>query len=197
MLIEGDYYKISSVWLFRTFDEQVNVFHVGLLDTGVLSQDFIREDIAGWLTDLYSGYVGRMSNALVHDRVEIFNVTTGNPEIPLAPITALNGGSSGEAMPPQTCAEVWARTETSRHIGRKYLPTSVEGEYDGTQWGATMRSSLSGFATKWKAGFTGTHGVTVLPGVWDASAGILRPIVYAVYASTPRTQRRRRVGVGR
>lgn len=187
--------RCSLVWNVAG-ETQVNVHYVKVTSIVAQTQAQIRADLAQYFSVAYAFATTWMSTALLHDRTEIFIVTTSAPEDPMARDATLDGDNAGEILPAQTAAEVYWRTGATRHIGRTFLPTFTEAANAGGQLAAGTLNDLDDFGGALRDAFTATNGVVCQKGIYDKSAGLLRFITSYVVPLHFRTQRRRRVGVG-
>lgn len=192
---ENDIIKCSVVWS-NIGGVNVNVHHVQVTQTAAKTQAQIRADIGEFFEDAYASIVSSISNTLLHDRIDLFNISDGNPETTIPAIAALDGGSAGEALPTQSSAEVYFRTGVSRHIGRTFTPFMAEGANAGAEISSAVRTALQTFGDYFINGQTMTNGVTVRKMIYDPSAAVARGIIDAVVPLYWRTQRRRTFGRG-
>jgi hypothetical protein len=94
-------------------------------------------------------------------------------------------------------ATVWWRTNASRHIGRKFLPTFTEAANNAGIIDTTTVAGMSTFLGRTSAGVPGTEGRAYQMVIWDDSLGSGRVPIGGGVSTRFKTQRRRRVGVGR
>lgn len=192
----NDIVRAASVWAWTGTAEMVNTLHLKIGVPGAQTQTDIRTAIENYLVNAYQNITAWMTAALVHARVELFNVTDQTPETWIGNIALIDGASGGEALPPQVSAEVFFRTGVSRHIGRIFIPTFAEGAQAGGDIVIACRNDLADFGADIAGQFTDANGVTVDYVVYDRSAGVGRPAVGYTVPLEMRTQRRRRRGVG-
>lgn len=191
----NDLIRCASVWQVGA-EEQVNVHYLTVTGIAAQTQEQIRQDIAEWFTDGYSTVVGLMWQSTDHLRIELFNVTDGNPEPTISAQALLNGTNAGEILPPQVAAEVYFRTGISRRIGRTFLPTFTEATITDASWVAATITGLQTFGNYCRDIHVLTNGVNLEKKIWDRAALVARDVIEAVVPFDSRTQRRRRVGVG-
>lgn len=187
--------KVSPVWLLNGGDEQVNTWHIRVTGIAAQTQTEIRSDLVDYLEYLYADVINEMATAVVHNRVDILNVITGNPELPMGAIAALNGTDAVSPLPAQVAMLVFGRTGISRRIAKKYLPSFSEDSVDGGLVTSAAETRLSDMADKLSEQYTAANGVQFTTGVWNLDAGYAA-VIGGAYSIVPATQRRRKVGRG-
>jgi hypothetical protein len=175
----------------------VNVYHVKLIDggSGAADEEY-RALIQAWVEDLYTEVKAFVSDLVQGRVIELYNVTDDTPEAPLEFDPTWGGGASGQLLPQGVAAFVFARTNTKRVQGRKYLPVFTESANEVGSWGTTTRTAMVAFGTRWAAGFIAAGGESILTGVYHKSTGTLLPIVNTAIRTDARYQRRRIAGRG-
>lgn len=191
----NDLVRCASVWQVGA-EEQVNVHYLTVTGIAAQTQQQIRQDIAEWFTDGYTTVVSKMWGSTNHLRIELFNITDGNPEPTIGAQALLDGSNAGEVLPAQVAAEVYFRTGISRRIGRTFLPTFTEAVITDGSWVAATLADLQTFGDYCRDIHVLTNGVNLEKKIWDRAALIARDVIEAVVPFDSRTQRRRRVGVG-
>jgi hypothetical protein len=191
----NDLIRCACVWQVAA-EEQVNVHYLTVTGIAAQTQEQIRQDIAEWFTDGYTTVVGLMWGSINHLRIELFNVTDGNPEPTISAQALLDGSNAGELLPAQVAAEVYFRTGVSRRIGRTFLPTFTEATISDAAWVAGTLTGLQTFGNYCRDIHVLTNGVNLEKKIYDRAGAVARDIIEAVVPFDSRTQRRRRVGVG-
>lgn len=193
---EGNVLRLAVVWRLDAADEQVNTFIIRVNETGLIGTDEeTRNAISEYLTDLYAGPVQDIVNNLVHNRVEIFNLTLAAPELPIGAIAALNGQDTGVMQPAGVSMLVFGRTGISRVIARKFMPTYSTGALADGQFSAGALGRAADFAEIWEAPWSNANLTELEAGVWRNGTTFV-PIAQAVAQPNPAYQRRRRKGRG-
>lgn len=190
----NDILRISIVWKYRLLDEQVNVYHVKITTPAANYGDF-QDDVKEWAGNLYSDVIAAMSQEVVHNRFEVFNETTGNPELPIGDEASLDGTNTADALASQTAALVFGRTGYSRRISRKFLPTFTDTTLVNGVWDTGTTPLLANMAGKLADLYPATNGTGFNIGVYNPTDGFVS-VVQGAYSVVPVTQRRRRLGRG-
>lgn len=194
---QDDIIRVALTWLVNSLYEQVNVHPVRVdAIVGTPTDDQILDDIVNeFQTHLYTNVVGVISNNVVGNLVNMFNLTQNVPYAARA--NPIDGTSvATDALPYQTTALVFMNGNARRRQGRCYLPVSVEVEStDQGVWSAPMQGALANFVADWIVPMVGTHG-TYSRVITDH--GGVNPILpsFGGYSTAPRTQRRRTPGRG-
>jgi hypothetical protein len=152
--------------------------------------------IAAAIDQAYSRFSTVMSNSLIFDTIEFYNVTQDLPMGEVAWPVQVGGGDATDGLPPQIAAQINFVTGLPRSQGRKYFGcfTEQHSEDDGyvssslLAWLALAAADLllgavSG-GTTWSIGHYKVSTSTFIQ--WLSA---IVPIVFA-------TQRRRKAGVG-
>lgn len=191
----NDVLRLSTVWTVGGSDEQVNVWHVGVTTIPGSVAD-LNDDLAEYLTDLYSDVLTAMVNDLVHTRIEVFNVTDGSPEVWIGAVPALDGQDSGDPLPLGAAMLVYWRTSISRVIGKKYLPTMSEANHTGGVWNAGTILAGDDMGLKFMNPYVSANGTTIRGQVYRPTTNTTTlPITYTT-SPIVAYQRRRRPGRG-
>lgn len=194
-IVNNDIIRLAVVWDLDGSDEQINTYHVRVQSPPASLVD-LYADITDYLEDLYAEVRQNSPNELVHNRVEIYNVTGDNPELPIGALVLLNGTSTAERMAEGVAPLVFARTSVKRRIGRKFLPVATEENLDSGVWASTAFSRMQIFAGKWASIFTAPNGTVFEALVGSSLAMGFSVIAQAVASPRPGYQRRRRIGRG-
>lgn len=177
-------------------DDQVNVYHLKVTDVGTDDQQQLRDALVEYLESFYAIVNVDISDTLTYDSVEIFNVTTGDPE-PTEPWTTLTIGlGDDEALPSGCCALMLGRTATGGVLGKKYLPTYTEPAQNGGVWTAPVLVRMLLAAAIWIAPFVSSTGSTFRPVVYSRLLEVAHIFTGALVNSVVAYQRRRKRGVG-
>lgn len=193
----SDIIRVGNVWVFAGVAEMINVLHIKITGFVAQTEGQVQSDIEDYLLAMYTPLATWFDDSLVHNRIEMFNVTDQASMSPLGANALMDGGNAGETLPTQVAAEVFYRTATPRHIGRTFLPVMTEAANANGSVAAALQGDLATFAQEFSTEFTGTNGVVLRGVVYDRSAGLSRDITSYGVPTFFRTQRRRRIGVGR
>lgn len=194
-ITNGDLLRCSVVWKYGSADEQINVWHVGVADPAAVETDLL-DDIEEYFGWLYAEVVALCTTSLVHDRIEIFNVSQNTPEPWVGQVAALNGASGSDPLPTGVAAMIYARTSQSRVIGKKYMPTWVESVLTAGVWTQTGLDALDDIRTRWGAVYAATHGTDFRSGIYSAAHAQMYYPISSTSVATPAYQRRRKLGRG-
>lgn len=192
----GHVYRASVRWLLNGSDEQVNVWHFQVVG-GIPGSDAAQlAEFEEALVTLYGGTIACMVDDLVHQDVNLFDETIDAPMVGIGAITDLNGTESGDPLPAGVSAFIYAKTNRSRTIGRKFLPVFSETLTTGGVWGSTVLTELPLMGNRWRLGIVTSGDMEVQFGVYGDVGGWRVPIS-THYSLQPAYQRRRRIGSGR
>lgn len=192
----GNIYRASVRWLYGGSDEQVNVWHFQVMGGIPATEAEELADFSEVLEDLYGTVPTFFPTALVHQDVTLYNETLNNPMVSIGALTALNGTSGTDPLPTGVAAFIYAKTNRSRTIGRKFLPVFTEGHTAAGVWTSTVTDELVLMGNRWRLGDVGANGMEVQFGVFGPTGGWRVPISTS-YSLQPAYQRRRRIGSGR
>ena len=109
------------------------------------------------------------------------------------------GESIGDPLPSGVAALIEVTTDTSRVMGKKYLPGFSELAQTAGLWVSGVLAALASCAMAWAYGHVGTHtsDTSYMAGVWSVKAGGFKQFTGAgAVNDVPAYQRRRKAGVG-
>lgn len=192
----GNIYRASVRWLYGGSDEQVNVWHFQVMGGIPATEADELADFEEVLVDLYGTVPTLMTSSLVHQDVTLYNETLDAPMVSIGAISDLNGTSGSDPLPTGVAAFIYAKTNRSRTIGRKFLPTFAETHTSAGVWSVTVTDELTLMGNRWRLGDVGANGMEVQFGVFGPVGGWRVPIS-TNYSLQPAYQRRRRIGSGR
>lgn len=194
-LTVGRTYRCALVWLLNGTDLQVNVHYVSMGGSQPASEVAARTDLYAYFNDLYADVIVDVVDNIQHQRIDVWDALTGNPEFTGSASTPLHGTGTAEMLPEAASAFVYGRTGIKRRIARKFLPTFGETSLVDGVWSSTVQTRLQAFCDKWETTYTGANGST-----WHAVVftppSIFTDISEALYSTRPAYQRRRRLGRG-
>lgn len=194
-LESGHIYSAAVRWRYGTGDDQVNVWHFECVGDVAPTEAEQRADLEEALVDLYGLVPSFMSDQLTHLDVTVFDITASAPTVGLGAISDLDGTNSNEALPSGVSAFLYAKTNRSHTIGRKFLPTFVRNYVVSGVWTSTVTDELVLMGNRWRLGFVAANETELQFGVYGAAGGWRTPISTA-YSIVPAYQRRRRFGAG-
>lgn len=192
---DNDVLRVSPRWRYTSAADIVNVLHLKVgTDTPTAWSD-VAADIAGFLVAMYDPIISHMATGVVHAGTQVQNVTQGTILPPLSSTAYLDGTNVGDALPPQITCLCLFHTLYSRVQGRIYLPTFTETEQTAGAWSAGVVSDVEDALDYLLLPQTMVNGTTLRYCVQSTSHGALYPLSRAMVTS-PRVQRRRRIGAG-
>jgi len=144
---ENTIWKVSIVGRFGLGQTFVNTMHYRQLGAIVGSDpaELLANDVADKVTELYAGLICASSQI---DAIEVRQVTdpplTGF-DLPMS----VNGGQSGDQLPPQVCGLISWRTGMigRNQRGRIYVPAPAESLNDAGQVAVGLQDAYADFAT--------------------------------------------------
>lgn len=200
MIGAGDKLSIAANMLNGGLSKVVNVFKLSVSSLASQTQAQIRADIAEYVEGIFTDIISEMEDALSFDNIDIYNLTGNIIEPQIEWPTLTQGGNAAAPLPIGCAALVLARTGVSRHIGRKFFGTLVEGRATGSFWDSTMIGKLLLALGDYMNVFTGSNGVGLTPGVQEillgGGLGVFRPFIGGSVQAQVAYQRRRKFGVG-
>jgi hypothetical protein len=176
----------------------VNVYHWRIALMSTSTDENINDAILERMEDLYSPFLGFMSDSLNFSDINIFNVTQDMPigSFPWPTISSGTGGS-GESLPPQVAYFIRGLSGFSRNWAKKFIGPFLETASAGSGVvQAAVMTAGGTFATNWLASLMATGGARLESVVYHASAGLWRELVEAVSTNIWATFRTRRHGRG-
>lgn len=192
----GDTLRISVVWKFNGTDEQANVLHARITPDIAGSDAEFLEDLVDYVKYLYQNVMPVVASALIHDRIEVQNVTQSIVFGSLGADPELDGANtSSAAMSPQDTTLIIAPTTISRVQGRIYLPTTVEGEASAGNVGSNMVDGAEVMALRLLSAHVEANGTGFRYVVRLSNGDTVFPFSARVIPQF-RTQRRRTTGRG-
>lgn len=194
-IIAGDIIRVSSVWKYNATDDQVNVLHLKVGADMAASDNDILDDILEYVHDAYLNVQSFFSTLVTHDHFEIVDVTRALHFGTFGADSALDGGQTGDALPPQVTGLVIFPTTSSRIQGRVYLPTFGEAQNASGAWVSGVMTGMTDFGIALTAPVTEGNGTRVQYVVREHGGSGIIPRSYRVIPN-PRIQRRRQVGRG-
>jgi len=180
--------------LFNGVDEQVNVLHLIVTNGGTSPENDVLNDVHDFLEAAYGELVPGIASVLDHGGASVFNVTAHGPIGEVSPIAALNGGATGQCLPPQVAALLVLPTAVSRVQGRVYIPTTAEGYNDGGLVELAYRAFIVDFGDYLTTTYVGAAGNSLRYRVVGAHGNLVPTSAFVVPRF--RTQRRRTSGRG-
>lgn len=195
----NDVIRAACVWKLNGADEIVNVFHLQVFDAASLIEDAnLNLGVAAWFERAYftSNVVGSVSNEVLHDRIEMYNVTLDAPLLDVGRIPELDGDSTGERLPEGVAGLVIARTAKKRRVGRKFLPVFTEGASSSGQWASGVLTTMAAFGDYWRTDFVTEEDFSLRGVVGGEGTPLWSPIIQTLARTLPAYQRRRRIGRG-
>lgn len=193
----NDVIEVTAKGKFNTADDIINVYQAKITDP----QGGTKAETLSWVGE-YLVAIGTPLNPLFHPTYELVELIVEN----LTQNTFLGqivvgtiGTNLSEALPPQVCALVMARTPTPAIDGRKYLGPFGEDTQSQGIWTAGTLTALQAFATVWEDVFVAVNLVTGVA-VIVTKVPLMPPVEHTIEGTrvilTTRTQRRRTIGRG-
>lgn len=195
-LSTNDIVRVTASLLLNGSDLIQNVFHVKLVNDAAQPQGDLRDDLGAWMEDIYDSLVGSISQLVTFEEIQIFNVSSDNPEPTISWPTITAGTNTQEQQVDGVAALVLGRTGVSNVVGKKYFGGIVlDGYQDGLIAAATLTSIVLA-GDDWITPFSGASTATWDPGLWTRPTGPFTVFTEAIARDLPAYQRRRKRGVG-
>jgi hypothetical protein len=193
---DQDLLRVTAIMQSDYAGAVVNVYH--MIVTGIVAQtqQQILDDITEYVEAIYLNLNASISGAIKYDSIEVFNVSTDEPEPVQSWPTLTQGADAGDLLPDAVCGLVIGRTAKSRRLGKKYFGGATEGSQTGGLWTASYLLNLALAGADWITPATFTNGVDVLPIIRNYLTGLYWPFTEVVARGLPAYQRRRKRGVG-
>jgi len=144
---ENTIWKVSIVGRFGLGQTFVNTMHYRQLGeiVGISPAELLANDVSDKVTELYVGLIPASAQV---DAIEVRQIT----DPPLAGFDlpmSVNGGQSGNQLPPQCAGLISWRTGMigRNQRGRIYLPAPVESLNDAGQVAVSLQDAYADFAT--------------------------------------------------
>lgn len=125
----GDVLKVAVKWRHSIAGDQVNTWHLGVSDVLAGTNADALAAVTLWAEHMYqsSGVTNYMTALLRHEDIAVFNHNSGGfPVGNIGRLPDLDGAGSTQSLPSITAPLLVLRTNVSRMVGRKYLPTFTE-----------------------------------------------------------------------
>ncbi len=191
----GDTVRVTAKMLLGS-EEVANVYHVNHKGSVAVDADQFHDDVTSWLQAAYDGIEDSVSDQLIDDVIDTYNMSQDVPILSTGWPGSFQGNDAGQAEPYQIAALITFPTAVKRSLGKKYLPgLSETGVLDAGVLSSTIITDLAAFAVDLLAGFL------VLGETFEA--GNYRPLTdtfiqwgWAIIEGLVSTQRRRKPGVG-
>lgn len=192
-----DVIECTQKGLFKGTDAVVNVWQAKITDPagGTKAEALIWAK--EWLLDLFDAITLSVSDETTLIEAIVDNLTQVTF---LGQVLITDAGSdTGEALPPQCCGLVIARTGVSTVDGRKYLGVFGEAFQDGGTWDGATLGAMAALGDKWDTTFVASNAVEGI-GVIVTKPLTVPADVHTITGTRVitgvRTQRRRTIGRG-
>jgi len=175
-----------------------NTFTATMASGSTIDDDDCKEDLAAWLEDFYTPFLGALPDNLAFIDIDYYNMSTDTPMGTLGWPT-LTAGSAGttEIAASGVAAVITAFSYSVRHHGRKFIGPVHEAAIDAGVLNAATMAALATMLAVWVTPFVGdTSGETWVPGIWSRLSGSFLNFRDAVVRNVPGYQRRRKANVG-
>lgn len=191
----GDVLRVTAKMSFLGNDVQ-NVYHLRCFVTIPPTNDIVLGAVANWLDDAYSAVNDIISDQIVYDTINVWNLTDDEFIGETVWPTLTGGAQVGDPLPPQTSALVNFGTWYPKSLGKKFLPVMTDGQTDsdGTIQAASL-VYIAAYAAAILLGVVETDW-SLEPGNWNELLARFAPWVLANVRDFFATQRRRYVGSG-
>ncbi|GAG89688.1 unnamed protein product, partial [marine sediment metagenome] len=153
----NDVLEITWKGKFNSADDIVNVFQARITDpqTGTKAEAIV------WVTEWVEDLVTTIINELhpTYELVEVIVENLTQDTFIGQDVVGQIGINTSEALPPQVCALIMARTPVPEVDGRKYLGVFGEDTQSQGIWNAGAVTALQAFASVWSSTLVATNSV--------------------------------------
>jgi hypothetical protein len=194
----GDTIRVTARLEWAGAVDVQNVFEAYCASGTPQDDDDVKADLADWLEDFYTPFLGALPDNLAFIDLDFYNVTNSAPMGQYAWPT-LTAGTAGttEISASGVAAVITAFTNVVRHHGRKFIGPIHEAAIDAGVLNAATMTALATMLIIWVTPFVGgTTGNGWVPGVTNRATSAFNQFRDAVVRNVPGYQRRRKANVG-
>lgn len=197
----NDVVKVDLRWQVGSIGMAANVFQALVVQATPhsISDATVIADMATWMHDFLAPMETHVvvscevMECSVYQRVGTAYNLVGTSPVDFTP------GSIGDPLPSGVAALMTAYTNTSKVVGKKYLPGLSELAQTAGLWITAVGLAMVQSALIWVTPFSsiGDPPTAYFPGVWSLKLGVLKGFSGAgMVRDVPAYQRRRKQGVG-
>ncbi|MCK5308986.1 MAG: hypothetical protein KAJ73_10265 [Zetaproteobacteria bacterium] len=200
-IVIGDVLRIVAVLAWLDGDILQNVFNAQVVGTGGPYDDSdIVDDMRLWCTDMYTHFLGQMSDEIDGAEVRVYKYDSGDADWDEVGIDqwGFNPTNTGEQLPRGVSLLINLKTVDPDVSGKKYLGAMGEAQVTDGLFTAAEITRAAAFGAEWLTPFTGSaSSADIDPGVWSVKNGQFFVAANTlIIPSIPAYQRRRKQGVG-
>lgn len=196
MAIENnDVLRITCKFSYLSNDVQ-NVYHLKVATSGPVDDEDFLDEIAADMDSMYDDINPHISNDILYDTVEVYNITDESYVGEVSWPSKTVGAASGNNMPPGSSALCLFPTSTLRSQGRKFLPLMTINAIDSTGTpSATVLTAMASFIADVLAQKSGVNWTGYL-GNYNDDLARFAQWISGLAMNFFATQRRRYIGSG-